>query len=129
MGEEPIYRLVRRILDADHNDDGFWGSSKPADNSKIRARLIELGDRKDFPDENAPLRATMEHHLAKPFREYSIGRVLDTIEALGVELEALEEELPIYYRRGPNSKLEQALRVARGNESRWAKERDERGQR
>jgi hypothetical protein len=125
-GEQIIHGLVRDVLNANPNDDGFWGPVEPTDNSEIRSRLVELGGGKDFPDENAPGRSAMRHYLIDLFKEYGTDRVLATIKELGEELEKMQLELPSYYRSGPNSQFDQALQVANEYESQWTRDREER---
>lgn len=93
----------------------------PTDNSEIKAKLVELGGGDHFPDERSWA------SLVNLFRYHGIAPVLDTIAELEVELEEMGLELPEYYRDGrPNSKFDQALKIARRNEGQWAIEREER---
>jgi hypothetical protein len=102
----------------------------PTDNFEIKAKLVEWGGGDNFPDEHSQARSYLTDYLANLFREHGIASVLIAVEELEAELEAMELELPDYYRRDRfNSKLNQALKIARRNEARWAKEWEERRQR
>lgn len=91
------------------------------DNFEIKAEIVAWGGGDHFPDEYSWAR------LVNLFRNHGVALVLDTIAELEAELEEMGLELPEYYREGrPNSKLDQALQIARRNEAQWAREREER---
>ena len=100
------------------------------DNFQIKAKLVEWGGGDNFPDEHSWARPTLDRRLADLFREHGIASVLIAIEELEAELEAMGLELPGYYRQYRfNSKLNQALKIARRNDLRWVRERKEKKRR
>ncbi|OGY27739.1 MAG: hypothetical protein A2Z42_02755 [Candidatus Woykebacteria bacterium RBG_19FT_COMBO_43_10] len=116
-----ILDQVRDLLGED--DDSL-------DNSQIKAKLVEWGGGDNFPDKHSWARSTLERRLADLFREHGVASVLIAIEELEVELEELGEGLPDYYRQDCfNSKLNQALKIARRNDLRWVRERKEKKRR
>lgn len=119
--ERAIFREVRKLLGED---------TDPPDNSLIKAKLIKWGGGDHFPDEHSWARSSIDRRLVKLFRKHGIAPVLATLKGLEVELRKSGKSLPGYYQGGrPNSKLDQALKIARRNEARWVRERKERKQR
>jgi len=116
-----ILDLIRDLLGED---------DAAPDNFEIKAKLIRWGGGDNFPDEHSWARSYLSDYLTSLFREHGIASVLIAIEELEAELEELGEGLPDYYRQDRfNSKLNQALNIARRNDIRWAREREEKKRR